>query len=279
VGLPSLAVEAIDLLNYAGLGLLQPGHTLVYISQSGKSVEVDAILRQNGGRAKVIAVTNRPDSPLAQAATACLPILANQHYRLASKNYTNTLAVLWLLVRGWSGVVRPGDLEMLAHAADRVEDILGRGEETTTALMEAFQNADPLVLLGHGPHAATARQSALMLSEWARTPALHSGIGAFRHGFVETVTPRMGALFFTPPGRTAVSALALARTLPEFGVTVRRLAFGELRGLEEPGAYDGLDEFLSPLLDVIPMQFFTAALSEKKGVVPDFRYIDRTRVL
>jgi glucosamine--fructose-6-phosphate aminotransferase (isomerizing) len=278
LGLPALAVEAIDLLNYTGAGLLRPGHTLIYLSQSGKSVEVEAILRQNGGRARVIGITNQPESPLGRAAHACLPILADQRYRLASKNYINSLAVTWLLARSWAGAGGPGDLDVLLQTADRVEALLAGSEATTTALLDAFAQADPLVLLGHGPHAATARQSALMLSEWARTPALYGGVGAFRHGFVETVTPRMGVLFFAPPGRTEESALELANALPQFGVTARRVANGRLVGLDAP-AGDGLDEFLSPILDVIPMQVFTAALSERKGVTPDFRYIDRTRVL
>lgn len=282
-GLPCVAVEAVDLLNYQSEGLLRERHDLVYISQSGKSVEVEALLERNQGRARVIAVTNQPESPLGAAAGLVLPLLADQQYRLASKNYVNTLAVLWLFVRRQAGMPAGGDFQTLEVAARRVESILSRAEQVSGALTGALGGGGPLFFIGHGPHAATARQSALMLSEWARLPCHFAGIGAFRHGFVETVTPEMRVVLFAPPGRAEQSALSLGRGLPDLGPAVLRIAYGEIVGMEDAEALTEAgplpDEFLSPLLDVIPMQLFAGAISRVRGITPDFRYIDATRTL
>jgi glucosamine--fructose-6-phosphate aminotransferase (isomerizing) len=277
-GLPALAVEAVDLLNYQSAGLLRPGHTFVYISQSGTSVEVAALLHRNAGQARIIAITNQPDTPLGRAANLTLPLLADQHFRLASKNYVNTLAVLWLLVRRLAE--QAGGTELLEDVAGRAGRILDASESVQSAMVEALGVQGPLFFLGHGPHAATARQSALMVSEWARLPAHFAGVGAFRHGFVETVTPDMRVLFFAPPGRTEESALTLARGLPALGPRVLRIAFGALCGFDAmPAANAPPDEFLSPLLDVLPMQLYVEAAARRRGITPDFRFIDATRTL
>lgn len=276
-GLPAVAVEAVDLLNYQSEGLLREGNVMVYISQSGKSVEVDALLAKNKG-AQVIAVTNRPESPLGAAAGVILPLLADQQYRMASKNYVNTLAVLWLFVRRQAGISAGADFQTLEDAARRVESILARAEQVSGALTGVLGGGGPLFFLGHGPHVATARQSALMLSEWARLPCHFAGIGAFRHGFVETVTPEMRVVLFAPPGRAEQSALSLGRVLPDLGPAVVRIAYGEIASMEDAGVQPEAgplpDEFLSPLLDVIPMQLFADAVSRARGITPDFRYLD-----
>jgi hypothetical protein len=51
---------------------------------------------------------------------------------------------------------------------------------------------------------------------------------------------------------------------------------GRTRSLDEASnTVLGIDEFLAPLLDVIPAQIFADALARKLGVGPGFRYIGK----
>ena len=113
-----------------------------------------------------------------------------------------------------------------------------------------------------------------MLGEWAKFAALSASVGAFRHGFIESAGPGMGVVLFAAPGRTQQSTLTLAAELEGYGVRVLVVENGQTRRLSEPARPQLLsDEFLSPLLDIIPVQLFTDALRQQRGISPEFRYI------
>ena len=275
LGVPALAIEATDLLNYAP-SLTGRSGLLVYISQSGTSGEVQPLLDQLDPKTCLAAVTNNPESDLAARANVVLPMLAGDEELIASKTYINTLAILWLLARRIGGVYDGSEIDALrwtAECAGRiVEGVLPAAER----LLGTFPPQSSLIFLGHGPHAATSRHSAMVMSEWAKVRALSAGIGAFRHGFIEGVSPDLGALVFAPPGRTVKSALGLARELEEYGARVLLVENGCLRFLNEPGlTHLPVDEFLSPILDILPIQFYAEVMRRALGREPGFRYISK----
>ena len=102
------------------------------------------------------------------------------------------------------------------------------------------------------------------------------GVGALRHGPIEIAQPDVGAVIFASPGRSSDSAIALAGDLASYGARVLIVEHGRARSLDEASvAALGIDEFLAPLLDVIPAQIFADALARKLGVGPGFRYIGK----
>ena len=183
LGIPAEAIEAVDLLNYS-LPAVADRQVLLYISQSGSSGEVDPILDRLSSHLRLISLTNNPLSSLSLISQHALSMAAGEETLIAGKTYLNTLAVLWLLARHWGGVIDGSERRALLDAADRAETILGQAANTQTRFLETFGPAPRLLFLGHGPHAVTAREAAMTLSEWAKVPALHSGVGAYRHGFI-----------------------------------------------------------------------------------------------
>lgn len=275
LGVPALAIEATDLLNYASR-LPDRDTFLVYISQSGTSGEVLPLLEQLNRQTCLAAVTNNPDSELAHRAQVVLPMLAGDEQLIASKTYINTLAILWLLARRVAGISAPADAEALWRTVESVKAIVDHALPSAERLLDTFPPHGSLIFLGHGPHAATSRHAAMVMSEWAKVRTLSAGIGAFRHGFIEAVHPGSGAVVFAAPGRTADSALALARELSEYGVKVLLVENGCLRSPnEEPRASPPLDEFLSPILDILPIQYFAELTRCRLGYEPGFRYISK----
>jgi fructoselysine-6-P-deglycase FrlB-like protein len=116
----------------------------------------------------------------------------------------------------------------------------------------------------------------MMLAERARVAAIGMSIGALRHGPIEIAQPDVGVVLFAPPGRSSDSAIALAGELAGYGARVLLVEHGRTRSLAEESAVElGIDEFLAPLLDVIPAQIFADALAHKLGVGPGFRYIGK----
>ena len=274
LGIPALAVESIDLLNYSQV-LLQEGRPLIFISQSGTSAEVAALAEVLPAGVPLLAVTNDVESVLAQRAQLVLPTLAGKESGVATKTYLNCLAVLWLLARRWGGVLNGDEGATLEQVAAESERLVADTDATAARWLETFDGAGQLVFAGHGPHVSTARQAAMMLAERARVAAIGMGVGALRHGPIEIAQADLGAVMFASPGRSSESALALAGELAGHGARVLIVEHGRARSLDEAPAASGIDEFLAPLLDVIPAQIFADALARKLGVGPGFRYIGK----
>jgi glucosamine--fructose-6-phosphate aminotransferase (isomerizing) len=271
----ALAVEAADLVFYSRR-LVRSGDPLVFVSQSGASAEVAAVIGGLPPEAALVAVTNNPHSPLAQRAQYILPIVAGAESGVATKTYMNTLAALWLLARHWGGLGGGGEVHTLSRLADACEALLTGADAIGARWLDTLGAAETIVFLGHGPHAATARQAAMMLAERARAAAIGTSAGAFRHGPVEITQPGTGVVVFASPGPAAESARALAAELREHGARVLLVEHGRTRDLDEPaGAPSEFDEFLAPILDIIPAQLFADALARERGVEPKFRYIGK----
>jgi glutamine---fructose-6-phosphate transaminase (isomerizing) len=274
LGIPAAHVEASDLLLYSHASLDEKA-PIVYFSQSGASAEVEPLLKILAGR-PVIAVTNDPGSPLAAGAVLALPLLAGEEAWVASKTYLNSLALAWLLGTCLAGRPLSPALQELNHLAGRCQAILD-GSDAEAALWSGyFDQAELLIFTGHGPHAATARQAAMLVSEWAKRPAVYASAGGFRHGFIEMVRPGAGAVVFAPPGRSPASGQALARELAGYGLEVMVVAQGISFQPGEPQAGDApFDEFLSPILDILPVQVFVDRLAIQRGIQPGFRRIEK----
>lgn len=275
LGIPALAIESIDLLYYSQ-ALLQDGRPLIFISQSGASAEVAALAEMLPAGTALLAVTNDAESVLAQRAQLVLPTLAGKESGVATKTYLNCLAVLWLLARRWGGALNGAEGAVLEQVAAEIERLVADTDTIAARWLEAFEPAEPLVFAGHGPHVSTARQAAMMLAERARVAAIGMGVGALRHGPIEIAQPDLGAVIFASPGRSSDSAIAVAGELAGYGARVLIVEHGRTRSLNEaPAAVSEIDEFLAPLLDVIPAQIFADALARKLGIGPGFRYIGK----
>jgi glutamine---fructose-6-phosphate transaminase (isomerizing) len=275
LGVEAAACESSDLVNYHR-PRLKDAAWVVYVSQSGSSGEITPFLECLAPGKTLLALTNNPACELAQRGRWFLPMDAGEEDLIASKTYLNSLAVLWLLGRAaagrWDGI----EYSQLLDVADRVERILAQACEVSERMVELFKDCNPVIFLGHGPHGVTARQAAMVTSEWAKLPALHATIGAFRHGFIEAVQPGMGAVVFAAPGQTAASALDLADELHSYGARVLLVENGRLRSPGEPAlTVPAVDEFLSPIVDIIPVQLFADGLAKQRQVEPGFRYISK----
>ncbi len=280
LGIAAQALEATDVLygDAAPLGTAEP---LVYISQSGSSGEIAPLLASLPPEQPLVALTNDEHSPLAHRAQAVLPLLAGDEQLVATKTYVNSIALLWLLARHWSGTLNAGASDALNRVQGRLAALLAEGPALAGRWEETMLPAQTFVFIGSGQQAVTARQAAMMAMEWLKLPALSSTVGAFRHGPLEIAQPGLGVVVFVAPGPAYGSSCHLAQTLQGYGASVLVVENGRVRWPDEPPASDGLppDESLSPLLDIAPVQILVEALGRRRSVPPGFRHIDKVAAL
>jgi glucosamine--fructose-6-phosphate aminotransferase (isomerizing) len=273
--LPGLTAmrDSISLLVYYRASLDLSGSVVVGLSQSGRTPDVlDYVERARHGGAFTIAVTNEPDSELARAAEAVLPLSAGtEHAVAATKTYSNQIAALALLAGCLAG--RCDELAGLLDAvADQLEEHLPEFERLASSIAVPFASVGRMFVIGRGPEFATAREIALKLLETCQIAAEPLTATDLAHGPVAALDPLFPVWSIAGEDETldaVVDATARARAT---GATViasgtASEALGDAQYLV-PVPKPKL-QLLAPLLSVVPGQLFAGAVARAKGLDPD----------
>ncbi|MCJ7667632.1 MAG: SIS domain-containing protein [Anaerolineae bacterium] len=268
-GLSATMVEASELLHYYK-GLISDRVLVVIASQSGETVEVQKLLGEVGGRTLIMSLTNDAENYVARNSGLPLFLYAGQESGPASKTHTATISVMLLLAMYLTSTMNKQRVERLYAAVEAMESFLERWREKIDAMFDFLGKVDCLSLLGRGPSVASAMAGALILKEAAKMRAEGMSAGQFRHGPLEAVSPDLAAIVFAMKGRTRDINLRLAHDIAEFGGKV--VIIGSDEGLQGERIFNLtlplLDEFSSPLLEIVPIQLLSWRIATEKGLRP-----------
>lgn len=242
------------------------------ISQSGQSPDVVSVLAE-GRRQGVptVAVTNESGSPLAQAADYVLNIQAGEEKAVAAtKTYTSSLMALAMISAALSD--DKNQLAELARAPQAMQAALGL-DEAIEAGIAHFREMTRCVVLGRGFNYATAFEWALKLKELTYTVSEPYSPADFRHGPIAMVERGFPVMVVAPKGKVLDDQLDLLDTLvtkhAAYPAVIsddeRALAFGKM-ALRLP---DGLPEWITPLVSIVPAQLFCYHLTRVRGLDPE----------
>lgn len=268
-GLPAFMVEASELLHYYK-DLVSERVLVVIASQSGETVEVKRLLGEVGGKSFIISVTNDAENHLARNSDLPLYLHAGEERAPASKTHTATVAVVLLLAMHLTSTGDSQRLQGVYAAVQAMEDFLEGWRGRIDGLVDFLAEVDCLSLLGRGPSLASAMAGGLILKEASKLRAEGMSGGQFRHGPLEVVTPDFAAVVFATRGRTSEINLRLARDIAEFGGKV--VVVGSDKELEGERIFNlmlpPLDEFCSPLLEILPIQLLSWRVATERGLQP-----------
>jgi glucosamine--fructose-6-phosphate aminotransferase (isomerizing) len=243
----------------------------VGISQAGESEDILAVItaaREQG--ALTLALTNRPGSPLGQAAELCLDLCAGEEHAVAaSKTYTAELTALALLS------AELADDAARRHEIERVPDAVAATLDLAADIerkVERYRYITRCVVLGRGYNYATAFEVALKLKETSYVVAESYSSADFLHGPMALVELGFPIVAIAPDGRAGQSMAEVMRAAELRGAELcvisdrdDLLAIGRTRiKLPVP-----LPEWLSPITAVVPGQLFAYYLARARDVDPD----------
>jgi glucosamine--fructose-6-phosphate aminotransferase (isomerizing) len=243
------------------------GALVIGISQSGRSPDVVAVMEEARRQGVLTAaITNDPASPLAAAAQHPLDLRAGTELSVAAtKTYTAELMVIAMLA-AVLGDVGAKDQEALQRVPDVQRAALELADRASE-IADAHAGLADCAVLGRGFNLATAFEWALKLKELAYVRAQAYSSADFQHGPVASLAPGGDVLAVVASGPLAADTADLvARLRDERRARVLLLAEDPLPGVDHLGFPDTLPEWLSPLVDIIPAQLFTAALARAKGL-------------
>jgi glutamine---fructose-6-phosphate transaminase (isomerizing) len=265
--------DSISLTVYYGAELDLAGAAVVALSQSGRTPDVvEYVRRSRAAGATTIAVTNEPGSPLGEAAAAVLPLAAGpEHAVAASKTYLNQVAALALLAGCLAGR-RVETVAALRTVAELLEANLAPLERAVHELAVAFAYVGRMYVVGRGLEYATARETALKLTETCRVAAEPLTATDLAHGPIAALDPLFPVWAIASRDEAlpaVVDAVGRARAA---GATV--VASGSAASEIDGAAYrlpvpEAPEAVLAPLLSIVPGQLFAAALAQAKGLDAD----------
>lgn len=267
-GWPALLMDASELLHCAQV---PHGANVVLLSRSGKSTEILQLIEKcRAQSAKMIAITNQADSPLAQGSDFVL--------------YTNTDFDHAVSVSTYSAIAMAGAV-LACEATGRLEKSL-QGE-----LSKALENAEASIpewrkqieqsgwlsveggatyFLARGAGLASCNEARLLWEEAAKSPATALTTGGFRHGPQEIVRAGLRVGIWIDAERMRSEDLDLARDLVRLGARVLLIGQGI-----EPNAADCVVRLpaIPPrwqfLTEIIPIQLAAERLALLRGEDPD----------
>ena len=243
------------------------GAVVLGISQSGASPDVASVLAEARRQGRpTIAITNAPDSRLAEEADSVLLLEAGEERAVAAtKTYLNSLGAIAMLFASFDGPVAEAELESMPQL---LEEQIGLSIETAPPL-EEYRDAIGATVVARGVNYGTAFEIALKIRELsglvveAYSPAdlMHGPIAAIREGWPVIVVAPSG------PARPSVEGLVLP--LRERGariIAVSDVAAVLRRAQTKLPLVLRIPEWLSPLTAAVPGQLTALRLAQQRGL-------------
>lgn len=258
LGVRAWALPASELLHYGEALQVRP---LLVVSQSGRSVEVERLVRRKASG--VHGLTLDAESPLGRVGAGVIPGGPERAFA-ATRSFTTTVAALYGLASRLGASV---DLQALPSSIGPALGRLGGLE----AARETLQRGRTMVVTGRGPLAGLARYVALLLTELARVPAAALESAQLRHGPVEAAGESLAVVALAASGGTGGLVRKLAAELASMGSpTVLLNASAEVPGAVAVTSVvlPEADELAAVLPLAVAAQRLAVALAEARGIEP-----------
>ena len=245
---------------------------VIGISQSGQSPDVVNVLAEAQRQgAATLAITNQPDSPLAERAGSVIALgIGPETGVAATKSYTAELVAVAMLSTALAGgAARWAELACVPNA---IEEVLSQEREIRQA-SGRYRGMERCFVLGRGFNYATAFELALKLQELAYVIAEPYSTADFQHGPIAVVERGFPILCVAPSGAVLEDIRRLLERLRD-ELQAEQLIISDAADvlalartpLRLPGR---LPEWLSPIASIVPGQMFAYHLARAKGYEPD----------
>lgn len=266
-------------------------HTLtIGVTQSGETADTLAALAMEQERrsnksaeyeARLLGITNRPESSLGHLVPHVIPTHAGIEIGVAAtKTFIAQLMAFYALaidIASHRQTVAPAQIESLLTGLSQlpamIESILESQERYIEQLAHDFAETQDFIFLGRGINFPIALEGALKLKEISYIHAEGYPAGEMKHGPIALLDAKVPVVTIAMPGSVFEKVLsnaqeARARDARLIGVT-------PMDEQEAADTFDTLipvphvDELLSPILTVIPLQLLSYHIAARRGLDVD----------
>ncbi len=257
--------------------IIEKDHLVILITQSGETADTLAAMKEAQDKgAKVLTICNVVGSSAARRSDGVLYTHAGPEIGVAStKAFTTQLIALYLFSL-YMGQLRDtltaaqrkemvGDLTRLPRLIER---LLGHEPMIQVMAKRYFRYTD-FLFLGRGAQFPIALEGALKLKEISYIHAEAYAAGEMKHGPIALIDENMPVVCIAPPDRLYEKVLSNAMEVKaRDGIVIAMVGEGDT---EITGRVDDVivvpptNEFLSPVLYTIPLQFLSYHIAVLRG--------------
>jgi len=249
---------------------------VVVVSHRGtKRYSLEALAKAKGTAGVGVVITGKGSGDGLAIADYTLRTVEQESSAAHTISYTCAMTLLAGLA------AELGGSDGLRRELDQIPDQLATllGQEDWDGLATRFANRREYWFVGGGPNTATAYEAALKMNEANHTKTVGYNCEQFLHGPWAGLDADDLLVLIAPPGPSYERCLTAARVAAEIGTPIVALVRDgdrEIAALAaETIALPPVDELLSPILAVVPLQLFTYHLALQRGVNPDTMRADQ----
>ena len=249
----------------------------IFISQSGETADTLAALRlARGKKSKTIAICNVVGSSISREANYTLYTHCGPEIGVAStKAFTGQLTALYLLVMYIASIKEVISNEQLANFISGLRDIPNKISETLKLssqieeIAKLFQNTKQFIYLARNINYPIALEGALKLKEISYIYAEGYPAGEMKHGPIALIDETMPVMVIATNSKVYEKVLSNIEEAKARGAKIIAIANKSNNDIVKNSDYQifvpEVDDFFSPLINVIPLQFFAYFVSVMKG--------------
>ncbi|PWJ22534.1 SIS domain-containing protein [Jannaschia seohaensis] len=248
-----------------GRRLRLDGAACLAISQSGQSPDIVAMARMADEQgAATFAVTNHPDSPLADACGHILALHAGEERSVAATKtfVASVVSAIWLLAE-WRQ-----DAALLSALRALPETLETALAQDWCALTEGLEGHGSLYCIGRGAAYAMAGEAALKFKETCQLHAESYSSAEVLHGPVSIVAPGFPVLALTARDEAEAGLVETADGMAEKGARVFVTSDRASRATCLPVTRTG-HPLLDPLALIVPFYASVERIAVARGIDPD----------
>jgi glucosamine--fructose-6-phosphate aminotransferase (isomerizing) len=255
-------------------------HLLVAISQSGESPGTVAAVKEAVAKGiPTIAVTAHPENPLGQHSAMTLPLICGEEISImATKTYMAQIAALTRLAIELGTYRKENEAPFIRDLLNSLRLIPNEIRKMSISLKEVIKNIAPYYkfakyafILGTGPDYATAMEAALKLKEGAQIIAEAYSAPEFRHGpiiLADEYTMILGIIPHSSSKRYEAVVSLLEKVKRRHSSIIGITPHQEVP-LDFSIQMPHLKEELSPLINIVPVQYLAYFIALLRGYDPD----------
>ena len=246
----------------------------IFTSQSGETADTLSSLRKaNEYGMHTVSISNEPDSSMIkEAKTPIITRCETETAILGTKTYVTQIACLYQILFKVADYENADKLlDDLKNIPDVIEELLVSTEEDNKKLASEFKDEDIFYCLGSGPNFGLSFKLAMtMLMEGAIKHACPLYSAEFRHGLIERAEKDVPLIFLKSDFKSdEITDRAIETAINE--LEVKSIIYNS-------SDYTDVDSLLSPLVLVVPLEWFVYYLAHFNGEDPGAtRHIGKVR--
>ncbi|MBC1241769.1 glutamine--fructose-6-phosphate transaminase (isomerizing) [Nostoc sp. 2RC] len=263
---------------------------IIGVTQSGETADTLAALSMEKERrqdkeakyeARLLGITNRPESSLGHLVPNIISTLAGIEIGVAAtKTFTAQLMAFYALALDLAAHRQTASKETLEKIINGLREIpkdiestLESQERLTEQLAHEFAETQDFIFVGRGINFPIALEGALKLKEISYIHAEGYPAGEMKHGPIALLDAKVPVVAIAVPGSVYEKVIsnaqeAKARDSRLIGVTpVKDGEAGEIFNDLLPVSH--IEELLSPLLTVVPLQLLAYHIAARRGLDVD----------